>query len=512
MPASAAPSRTRGPSRAGRVLIGVLLVLAIVAVAVPVGLFALPGAATGGSPSADDVAAVPAQRTPTALAAPVDPGIAAGGTPSSGMSPNSLPSSGATGGSTGITTAPLPTAAGVAAALAAARTAAPGVDVSAAVLDAATGRSVHQDGAAEPRLPASNLKLLSSLAILTTLDPQSRLTTAAVRGTGRGDVVLVGAGDVMLGSGASNASAIQGHAGLQTLAARTAVSLRAAGVTGTVRVSVDTTRFSGPALNPAWYADDVAAGQIGAVGPLALWSGHTRPDAAPGERPTDPALAAGQAFATALRAALGSTADVAPAVTRTAAPVRSAAARLGAVDSATVGEQVQWLLEHSDNDVAEALTRVAARAAGRSTDPAGTAAFVRDTVTRLGLDTRGLVITDACGLADSNRVSAATLAGAMRRIVTDGRFGDAVAGLPVAGLTGTLDDRFTGDADAAGAGVVRAKTGTLNEASTLTGYVMDRDGRLLVFAFMASNPPGATAAARGALDRAAAALAGCGCR
>ncbi|OMH32420.1 D-alanyl-D-alanine carboxypeptidase/D-alanyl-D-alanine-endopeptidase [Tersicoccus sp. Bi-70] len=485
MPASAVPSRPRRRSRGRRTLIGVLLVLAIIAVAVPVGLFALPGGPTGDSWTADDAAAIPAQRPPTALAT----------------------SAGSPAG-----TAPLPTSAGVAAALAAARSVAPGVDVSAAVLDAATGRAVHQDAAAEPRLPASNLKLLSSLAILSTLDPQSRLTTTAVRGTGRGEVVLVGAGDVMLGSGRSDPSATQGHAGLRTLAERTATSLRAAGVTGPVRVSVDTTRFAGPALNPAWYADDVADGQIGAVGPLALWSGHSRADAAPGERPADPALAAGQVFAAALRTALGPAADVAPVVTRTPAPVPSTAARLGAVDSATVGEQVRWLLEHSDNDVAEALTRVAARAAGRPTDPVGTAAFVKDTATRLGLDTRGLVVTDACGLADGNRVSASTLAGAMRRIVTDGRFDDGVAGLPVAGLTGTLDDRFDDAADAAGAGVVRAKTGTLNAASTLTGYVLDRDGRLLVFALMASNPPGATAAARGALDRAAAALAGCGCR
>ena len=137
---------------------------------------------------------------------------------------------------------------------------------------------------------------------------------------------------------------------------------------------------------------------------------------------------------------------------------------------------------------------------------------MRDVVTRLGLDTGGLVITDASGLADSNRVSAATLAGAMRRIVAEDRFADAATGLPVAALTGTLATRFDDDGDDAGAGVVRAKTGTLNAASTLSGYVTDRDGRLLVFAFMAANPPGGTAAARAALDRAAAALAGCGCR
>ncbi|GGC77475.1 hypothetical protein GCM10011512_00010 [Tersicoccus solisilvae] len=498
----ATSSRARGAARRGRpgsarVLIGLLVVLGIVAAAIPTGLFVLPGLLPSGvlarnppasaAPSTNP-AAVPAQGTPTALAVPAD-----------------------------ASSAPAPAPTGVAAALAAAQASTPtGIDVSAAVLDAATGRAVYQDAAAEPRIPASNLKLLSSLAVLATLDPRQRITTTAVRGSRTGDVVLVGAGDVMLGAGASDPDATMGHAGLRTLAERTAASLRAAGVRGTVRVSVDTSRFTGPVLNPAWQDGDVAAGEIGPVTPLALYSGHTRADAAPGERPADPAVAAGEAFAAALRVALAATAgsatDVAPTVTRAAAAPAVDGGRLGAVDSATVGEQVRWLLDHSDNDVAEALTRVAAHAAGAPTDPAGAARFVRDTVARLGLSVDGLVVTDASGLADTNRVGAATLAGAVRRAVVDERFADAAAGLPIAALTGTLAERFDDPGDAAGAGVVRAKTGTLNAASTLSGYVVDRDGRLLVFAFMAANPPGSTAAARAALDRAAAALAGCGCR
>ncbi|MEK9809087.1 MAG: D-alanyl-D-alanine carboxypeptidase, partial [Candidatus Nanopelagicales bacterium] len=83
-------------------------------------------------------------------------------------------------------------------------------------------------------------------------------------------------------------------------------------------------------------------------------------------------------------------------------------------------------------------------------------------------------------------------------------------GLPVAGLTGTLADRFVGAETAAAAGFVRAKTGTLIEVSTLSGTVVDRDGRLLAFAFM-SDATTDIPDSRVALDRAAAALAACGC-
>ncbi len=57
---------------------------------------------------------------------------------------------------------------------------------------------------------------------------------------------------------------------------------------------------------------------------------------------------------------------------------------------------------------------------------------------------------------------------------------------PVAGLTGTLNDRYGEAGTSEGAGLVRAKTGTLNTVIALSGYVVDTDGRLLVFSFIAT--------------------------
>jgi D-alanyl-D-alanine carboxypeptidase/D-alanyl-D-alanine-endopeptidase (penicillin-binding protein 4) len=86
-----------------------------------------------------------------------------------------------------------------------------------------------------------------------------------------------------------------------------------------------------------------------------------------------------------------------------------------------------------------------------------------------------------------------------------------LTGLPVAGLTGTLADRFRRGARSA-AGAVRAKTGTLTQVSAVAGTTVDRSGQLLVFAFVANRVPSPDpTAAEAALDRVTAVLAGCGC-
>ena len=101
----------------------------------------------------------------------------------------------------------------------------------------------------------------------------------------------------------------------------------------------------------------------------------------------------------------------------------------------------------------------------------------------------------------------------LTKAATSDRLRAILTGLPVGGLTGTLDQRFNTPTTTSGAGYVRGKTGTLSGVSSLAGVVEDTDGRLLAFAFLADRVPDqATLGARDALDRLAATLATCGCR
>ena len=85
------------------------------------------------------------------------------------------------------------------------------------------------------------------------------------------------------------------------------------------------------------------------------------------------------------------------------------------------------------------------------------------------------------------------------------------SGLPVAGWSGTLADRFTKPpGNAVAKGVVRAKTGTLSGVNAMSGDLITKDGRLLVFAIMASGSTNASLAKQ-AIDKVPARLAACGC-
>ena len=187
------------------------------------------------------------------------------------------------------------------------------------------------------------------------------------------------------------------------------------------------------------------------------------------------------------------------------------AAELAAVESAPLREQLRHMAEESDNYVAEAIGRLVALEVGKPATFGGATEAVKEAIGRLGVDTTGLVLADTSGLAAANRVSPEQLAATLRAAASSGTpaLRELSYLLPIAGATGTLDDRLTGPATS---GTVRAKTGSLTGVATLTGYAVTSDGRVLAFSFFAQGVPASLAPARATLDAATTVLAGCGCR
>jgi D-alanyl-D-alanine carboxypeptidase/D-alanyl-D-alanine-endopeptidase (penicillin-binding protein 4) len=134
---------------------------------------------------------------------------------------------------------------------------------------------------------------------------------------------------------------------------------------------------------------------------------------------------------------------------------------------------------------------------------------------RLGVTT-GIRLVDGSGLSPDDAIAPETLVKVIELAMARPRLRPLLAGLPVAGFSGTLsagESVFSGIGGAA-LGSVRAKTGNLGTVTSLSGLVDDKNGQMLVFALMADQVPssGMLREAANAIDAAATALAGCGCR
>lgn len=389
----------------------------------------------------------------------------------------------------------------------------PDSTVSASVLDVATGDELYARSSSEAGVPASSLKILTAIAATDVLGEDHTFTTKVLLKDPQ-TLVLVGGGDVLLGAG-KDAASVSGRAGLETLAAATAREIRrmhAAGALGPeLALELDDSLFAGPGLNPAWDQSLVATNNIATVAPLALYG--ARADERPlAPRVKDPAMAAATAFAGSLRSALGNDAGV-PRVSTdiVRGQTGEGAAELASASSAPLGEQVRFMLEDSDNYVAEALGRLTAIALGKPADYGHGALAVQEKIAELGIHAEALELVDTSGLASANMVSALTLADSLRFAATSNHveLRDLGYKLPVAGTTGTLSSRLN---TAGTRGIVRAKTGSLLDVSSLSGTTLTQDGRILAFSFMVASHEGQLAPHKDILDAAAIYLTGCGCR
>lgn len=405
--------------------------------------------------------------------------------------------------------APVPDAAALAAVVEGQLTA-PGFFGSAAVVvaDGPTGEVLYARDADRPVTPASTQKLLSGAAVLHTLDPASRLTTAVVR-TGPDTVALVAGGDTMLAAGAGDPGAVEGHAGLGDLAAQVAERLAAEGLLPeTLTVSVDMSYAAGPRYAPRWNMEDIRLGYNQGVTMIGLAGQRPRPFE---PSPPEPEIEAVSTFAAALTAA------GVPSVVASEPVLTSAVSgpRLGAVRSATVADITALAMADSDNALTEGLTRQASASVGGPTDFEGVASFVVGVVAGLGVDVSGVALTDSSGMTYDQLLPARVVSDVLSRATTgaDPVLVPLVARLPVAGLSGTLDERFLAASTRAVAGIPRAKTGTINATAALAGTTLNRDGRLLTFVVIADRVPReGRLEARIALDRLVTALTECGCR
>ncbi len=352
---------------------------------------------------------------------------------------------------------------------------------------------IDADGLATP---ASTIKLWTATAALDGYSPQGRLETAAVWDADASRVVLVGGGDATLTS-----KPVKGQptASLAALARSTARALRGDGVTA-VRLAYDNSLFRGPTQSRSWEPTYVSSGVIAPVTALMVDQGRVTPDE--NARLADPAVGAAELFADQL-------ADAGVTVRGKVQEVRAPDAEpIATVTSPPMNDLVERMLRDSDNQLAEALGRLAAVAQGEPGSFAGVATALKQAAAERDVDLGDAEINDASGLARDDAVPPSSLVAALHAASNESELASVLSGLAVAGFDGTLAERFATGSAAEGAGVVRAKTGTLTGISAEAGVVTTCDGDLVAFAFLADDVAD-TDSARQALDDAAAVLATC---
>ena len=307
------------------------------------------------------------------------------------------------------------------------------------------GTPVYEWKGTKSRIPASNEKLVTAVAALSELGAKTRVHTAVAAvgepsggGVIHGSLYLVGGGDPTLSSSDIT---------------RLARSVKASGVRRvTGGIVGDETLWDARRDAPGWKR-----GFLGEECPplSALTLARNRSG-----------RSATRAAAALLRALRKAGVKVDGTVRAGRAPAGAAPIALDA--SPRVDSMLRTMGKKSDNFTAEMLLKaVGASASGRGTTANG-AKRARQALRDLGVSPSGSRIVDGSGLSASDR----TTTGLLARLLAAASRTPAIAGalrqsLAIAGRDGTLSGRMkTGPAR----GVVRAKTGTLNTSSALSGY------------------------------------------
>ena len=337
--------------------------------------------------------------------------------------------------------------------------------------DVATGNVVLAKNPQLPLLPASSTKVLTVSAALLKLDLDDRITTRVVQ-SGSDIAVIKAAGDVWMT-----------YETIKDLAEQIRKNLP-----GVKQVQIDTSAWTAPSFIESWGRENIAEGFIAPMEPAMIYGGRLN-GARSGDVPRSntPALDVAGAVARELGVTAFSKAEG-------TVPAGEGVKELAKVESPTLRERIEKLMETSDNVMAEAVGRELS-----GNDPVGETLRVLGEHFQIPAD---LKLFDNSGMSKANRIPAEFLDSLVFAAAKDNsRLSPILATLPVAAGTGTLESRYT---TLRGRGYVRAKTGTLTDTSALVGTILSESGRVYTFAVISNDAP--ILEARSAMDELASAV------
>ncbi len=154
------------------------------------------------------------------------------------------------------------------------------------------------------------------------------------------------------------------------------------------------------------------------------------------------------------------------------------------LESPTLRDVLPRMQKPSQNQIAELLFRTTGlHVTGDGSADSARAVGVR-TLATFGIGSNDIAYRDGSGLSRHDYLTPRAVVrvlDAMRRSSAFEAYRDA---LPIAGIDGTIANRMRGTA---AAGNARAKTGTVDKARALSGYVTTTDGHLVLFSLLCNN-------------------------
>ena len=184
------------------------------------------------------------------------------------------------------------------------------------------------------------------------------------------------------------------------------------------------------------------------------------------------------------------------------------AVEIATIQSARLLDIVERMVTTSNNTFAEYLSHHVGKKNGDDSFQ-NSAKVLQQKLVLAGISTAGVELHDGSGLSASNKVTTETLIDVIRYAHKQGStVWPLLSGLPIAGVSGTLEERFA--AADSGRGYVRAKTGTLSGVVSLAGSVTTSSGNVVDYAVIA-NGINSTEATQKAVDSLIKRLSECGC-
>ena len=158
---------------------------------------------------------------------------------------------------------------------------------------------------------------------------------------------------------------------------------------------------------------------------------------------------------------------------------------LATSESPTLGEIAAVMMKVSQNLYAETILKAAGGARGGIGTAGSGRAAIMSILRSWDLAEDALVMADGSGLSRYDYVTANLLTDILERMYRDPRDREPfLASLPVAGREGTIATRMR---NTRAEGNASAKTGSISNVRTLSGYVRSRDGEMLVFSILAND-------------------------